>query len=363
MMQRFIVLACFFGLFWLTTASAEPVTLRSDSPEEYVVKRGDTLWDIAGHFLQQPARWIEIWDLNPQIDNPHLIYPGDIIQLSWVEGQPRLTVRRGGGYNRTPGPGGTVKLSPEIRAEPLPPAIPIIPVDAIKQFLGYPQVIERGELNQVPYVADFVGEHLIGGSRDQIYVHSITDSQTTTYKVVRPGKVFRDGKTREILGYEAVYIGDATLLKPGTMAKMELVRTNQEVMLRDRLLPTGETQSLRQIYPKAPKQTINGKIISVADGVSQIGQYQVVVLDRGANDGLERGDILQIARGGQKIRDPMQRNAFLTRPLESAGNLLVFQVYSRVSFALVMSATDALHVGDNFRNPDLSRTAVWRDDG
>ncbi|MCW8906606.1 MAG: LysM peptidoglycan-binding domain-containing protein [Sedimenticola sp.] len=338
-------LACLvFGLLisWGALA-ADTVAVNPDHPDRYVVVRGDTLWDIAGRFLRDPWRWPDVWYVNPQIANPHLIYPGDIITMTYVNGQLRLGLERGS----------TVKLSPRVRSTPLDGAIPAIPLDAIHQFLTRPYVLNEGELDAAPYVVAFAEEHILGSNDLKAYVRSIANSDNTKFDVVRPGDAYKDAETGEILGYEALYISSSELLDSGDPATVLLSDMELESRKGDRLLPVTEDTPLNAFFPAAPRREVNGSIISVLNGVTQIGQYNVVVLDRGARDGLEPGSVLTIDHRGETIRDTVSGNPgeTVTLPDEPAGTLMVFRTFDRVSFGLVMDATRAIHVRDRVHNP------------
>ncbi len=323
--------------------AADPVAVNPAHPDRYTVVAGDTLWDIAGRFLRDPWRWPDVWYVNPQIENPHLIYPGDIIEMTYVDGKPQLRLLRGS----------EVKLSPKVRTSALQDAIPTIPIDAIYPFLTRPYVVGEKELEAAPYIVDFADEHLAGGSGQNVYVRSIETDDTTNFDVVRPGGAYKDADTGEILGYEALYIGNTKLLRTGDPATCLLTSTGQETLIGDRLLVAAQDQPLEDFYPKAPDSQVRGSIISVMDGVTQIGQYDVVVLDRGADDGLQPGDVLAIEHRGETVRDTVTANLTDTvkLPDEKAGHLMVFRTFSRVSFGLVLDATRAIHVLDRVSNP------------
>ncbi len=341
---RHTVVGLLSGLLLATSIAAETIDLNPSHPERYIVQKGDTLWDISGRFLRHPWLWPEVWQGNPQITNPHLIYPGDVIVLSYVDGQPRLSVE---GSSRD------VKLSPTIRRSPLEEAIPAIPIDAITPFLSRQYVGTGQQIQSAPYIAAFEEGHIAAASGDQIYVRSIASDEHRAFDVVRPGKPYVDPETGEKLGYEAMFIGNAQLTDTGDPATLVLVRTEKEAALGDRLLPDTEETPLHAFHPKAPSQPVQGRIISVLDGVSQIGQYQTVVLDRGAANGLEPGDVLKVFQGGYRVRDWVRgTNQSLRIPFEEAGVLMVYRVFPRVSFGLIMYATKPLHIYDLVRSPE-----------
>lgn len=335
---------------------AETPELKTDHPQRYVVQQGDTLWEIAGRFLREPWRWPEVWHVNPEIANPDLIYPGDVLQFSYVEGEPRLSLVRGvGGARHHSGGPREVKLSPRMRREALTRPIPTIPIDAIQQFLTRPRVLSREELSSAARVTAFVEEHIVGGAGDAIYVSAVEDDLIRKFDVVRPGQAYRDPDSREILGYEALYVGDAELLRPGDPAKLMLTATETEVLLDDRLFPDPEEETLENFHPKAAPMFLQGKIIALLNGVNQIGQYSVVVLNRGRDDGLEPGDVLRILQRTDPPRNLSGSGLFSRSaelPLEDAGLLLVFRTFERVGYALVMYATRALHLGDTVQSPE-----------
>jgi hypothetical protein len=337
-----LLISCLAGLFLSGIVAAETVALNDNHPDRYTVVKGDTLWDIAGMFLRDPWRWPDIWHVNQQIANPHLIYPGDVLELTYVNGQPRLSLQRG-----------PMKLSPQVRSSPLDTAIPTVPVDAIKGFLTRPFVLENGQLDATPYIVAFADEHIMGGAGQRIYVRSIEDSAQSKFEIVRKGGEYKDSQTGEVLGYEATYVGSALLQKTGDPATLLLTSTDLESLQGDRLLPATDDVALSNFQPKAPAQQVDGAIISVLNGVTQIGQYNVVVLDRGARDGLAVGDVLQINNRGATIKDPVTADPkdVVTLPDEQAGMLMVFRTFDRVSFGIVMYATRAIHVLDKVVSP------------
>ncbi len=338
------ILGILLSLFVFGLVHADTVKLNPDHPDRYVVVKGDTLWDISGRFLQNPWQWPEIWHVNPQIANPHLIYPGDIISLVYVDGKPRLMLNRGQG---------TFKLTPQGRVIPLDQAIPTIPIDAIKQFLLEPTIVGKDELDNAPYIVEHKGEHIVSATSNSVYVRGIKDYNIRQYAVVRRGNTYVDPISKEVLGYEARFVGNAKLYRTGDPSTLRLLRTTREALIGDRLLPSGEESYNANFMPHAPKAAIDGRILSVLDGVNQIGTYQVVVINKGTRDGLSQGSVLDIHQTGDTILDSVTENRKdkVTLPDEKAGVLMVFRPFEKLSYALVMKASRNINVMDSVRTP------------
>jgi len=337
-MIRYFYLSVLFVLFSLPLF-AKDVVLNANHPQDYVVAKGDTLWDISARFLERPWLWPEIWQVNPQIANPHLIYPGDVISLSYINGKPVLTLSRGST---------AYKLSPEAREIKLEEAISTIPRSAIAAFLSKPLVVDEDTLNNAPYIVASTDERLILGAGDRAYVRGIESDEIEQFSVFRGGKVYTDPETAEVLGYEAIYTGDALLETARDISTVMLRNTNREVLAGDRLLPVDDGENDMNFFPHSPAHPVNGRIISVFDGVSQVGQYQIVVLNRGTRESIEVGHVLAVMRAGQTVSDDVtaDRNDMITLPDESAGVAMVFKVFEKVSYALVMKASLPIHLHD-----------------
>lgn len=336
------IFGAIIALLFSASISADTLKINPSHPDRYIVVKGDTLWDISGRFLQKPWKWPQLWENNPQIKNPHLIYPGDILTFSYVDGKPRLSLSR------------NVKLSPSIRETSLEEAIKLIPADAITQFLTSPKVVNENDLANSPYVIDFAGEHLIAGAGDRIYVRSITDPQSLSYTVYRQGKPYIRPLTGEVLGYEAIYIADTTLQTAGDPATLSVNKSTSEIRTGDRLMVSDAGELALNYFPHPPAEEISGSIISVLNGVSQIGQHNIVVIDRGTEDGIETGHIFEIYQRGRIVADryhDIDEATAVKLPDEIAGVLMVFRPFEKVSYALVMEATAAIHVLDKVKTP------------
>ncbi|MCH8845911.1 MAG: LysM peptidoglycan-binding domain-containing protein [Proteobacteria bacterium] len=386
-----------FLLAFLSLASisiADTVTLNPDRPDEYVVQKGDTLWDISARFLQEPWYWPTIWQGNPQIEDPHLIYPGDVVSLKFKDGQPMLTVNASGmGVN-----GRNVKLSPVVRYYDNDDAIPSIPVDAIQQFLTRPRVVTDEEMDKWPYVISSYDQHLISGAGNKLYVRGLSeDSTVTRYGLYRKGPAYinpRKDKDK-VLGYEALYLGDVVIEKRGDPASVIVTLSKQEILNGDRLVAESDEDASNEFTPSTPYRDIDANILSVFNGVAEIGQYQVVVVDVGDGDGVEVGSILAVYQSGTIVKDeiateikgnqrieidpddalggmvdsirnsitdfensdlgrylgrPNAKPELIELPEEYAGVLMIFRIFENVSYALVMKAVSPIHVLDSVRN-------------
>lgn len=322
-----------------------------DYPDRYVVKKGDTLWDIAAKFLKSPWLWPEVWNINPKIRNPHLIYPGDVVVLHYVDGQPFLTLEGAGGVLPPPKGIDTVKLSPRVHAKQLEKAITTIPRSAIDAFLYAHRIISEDELDGAPYIVSSFEQHLISGPGHKIYVRRLTKPETTGFQIVRPGAVYKHPVTGEILGYEAINLGESNLLKVGKPSTLRINRAFLEILDGDYLLPLSRKRKTVNFLPKAPGKKVKGYIISVINGVTDVGQNNVVALSLGKREGMEEGDVLDIYQGGVTVLDRKAHES-VKLPDEKAGLLMVFRVFDKISYALVLEATRVLHVMDVVRNPE-----------
>ncbi|MDM1696933.1 LysM peptidoglycan-binding domain-containing protein [Thiopseudomonas alkaliphila] len=319
--------------------------LKEGHPQSYTVVQGDTLWDISGKFLRQPWKWPKIWQANPQVANPHLIYPGDTLTLDYVNGQPRVTLNRG--QSR-----GTIKLSPQIRSTPIAQAIPTIPLESINSFLIGNMIIDsRAEFDSAPYVLTGNAERVIAGTGDTIFVRGNDLEEGQVYGIYREGKVYTDGTNKNVLGINANEIGSGELiaLEEG-VGTLKLSRVNQEVRITDRLFINEERAINSTFMPNEPQFEISGSIIDVPRGLTQVGQYDVITIDRGLNDSLEVGDVLAIYKAGETVRDRVT-NRNVKVPDERAGLAMVFRTYDQVSYAIVLYATRQLALSDRVANP------------
>lgn len=340
-------------------ALADRLIRRDDVPERYVVVPGDTLWDIATTFLEDPWRWQDIWYQNPQVENPDLIFPGDVLGLRMVDGREQLTVLERGEDTLTltedMADDGVVRLSPRVRVEALGDAIPTIPRERISAFLNNNQVLTQDTLEDAAYVVGGEEGRLVLGAGDRLFARGEWADEGSVYEVFRRGERYYDEETDELLGIEAISLGLGELeLRQDDIARLHLTQSRQNIRVSDRLTLLQRESPPSVYFPSVPdNQDIRGSILNVADGGGLIGQYDVVLISRGAQDGLEEGHVLDIVRQGEEIRDPLN-NDVLQLPGERAGNMMVFRVFDRLAYALVLDAVDAIAIGDQFQSPELS---------
>ena len=403
-MRHQFLAATVVALLWAQPALADELKLQDNAPDKYVVVKGDTLWDISGRFLKDPWRWPQIWNLNrDEVKNPHLIYPGDLIVLDRTGKTPRLRLVKGmknGMVNGTP----TVKLSPGVRATEIGgDNIQTIPARAIHPFLSQPRVVAEDAMSNAPFILGTNEERVILGAGDQAFATGGKEG-VTRWNVLRPGKALKDPETGEVLGYEVEYLGDARTVLPGAPQKIAITKSAHEILPKDKLVEAEKDMTFEYV-PRSPETPIKGRIISAYGGVTDSGRYQTVVINRGARDGVAPGHVLAVYREGNAVeltkdeRDRMAwvsekkgvpeggawlytdvrclkengkvtydqsadvRNTFrntcigvdddktVKLPDSRSGLLMVYRVYDRVSYALIMQSEGPVYLLDSVRNP------------
>jgi LysM repeat protein len=333
----------------LTAAVGQPETqpvLNPRHPDTYVVQPGDTLWDIAAMFLRDPWYWPEIWQINPQVANPHLIYPGDVLSLAYLDDGRPVVFREGSGN--------TVRLSPRIRIEQLEDPIPTIPYEVLRSFLSNPTVISDEELETLPYIVA-PREALMGSAGNDVYYRGQNGNVGDVLSVFHVGDPIVDPDDDAILGYEGIYVGEGFVRCDGDPSTLRMTNSTREALVGDLLMVNDESYPAN-FLPRPPNGDIDGRIVSVIDGISLIGQYQVIVVNRGSRDGIEPGHVLRVYKAGEEIDDLIGRergrgSEKVLLPDELAGTTMVFRTYDRMSYALVMEATSDIQVLDFVRNP------------
>ncbi len=383
-MFRHIITLLMFCCISLT-ANAQEVQLNSNHPDRHVVKKGDTLWGISGKFLKDPWQWPKVWQFNrAEINNPHLIYPGDVIVLDRSGKNPRLRLLRE-----------TVTLQPGAVEEPLDKqAISTIPLSVISPFLNQPLVIENDQLATSPRIIGAQDNRVVLSPGTRVYIKDLNEGEGLDWFVYRPGKNLVDPDTKEVLGIEANYLGNARITKYGDPASADITKAKEEIFTKDRLVVSGD-EVTTNFVPRAPDSAIAGRIMHIYGGVAEGGPQSIVSLNRGAADGVEVGHVLAINRYGRVIKDPeyqKDKNApskpklkelnfdvttgpdgkkivnfekepvdpsgkivlepgMVKLPDERVGLLMVFRVFDRVSYALVMQASEPVYELDAVTTP------------
>ncbi|HQN65029.1 MAG TPA: LysM peptidoglycan-binding domain-containing protein [Methylophilus sp.] len=346
-----LILACLS-----LNATAEDIALQKNHPERYTVVKGDTLWGISGKFLKDPWQWPKVWRMNrAEIKNPHRIYPGDVVVLDTSSGSPQLKLLRE-----------TVTLQPGAVVEPLEKeAIYTISPNIISPFLSQPLLIENDQLDRAPHIIAGQDNRVVLSPGTRVYVSSINEGDGAHWSIYRNGEKLLDPDTNELLGTEAVYLGDLNVTRYGSPASADIIRAKEEIFARDRIVVAPD-EFKNSFLPHAPDSEINGRIIRIYGGVAEGGPNTVVSINRGKNDGLEEGHVLAISRHGRSVRDPefkakkdaklltedeIKNGDIVKLPNERVGLLMVFRAFDRVSYALIMNASDAVYTLDSVNTP------------
>jgi hypothetical protein len=333
----------------LAQGSTGPLELSPDAPDKHVVVRGDTLWDISGKFLKTPWRWPELWQLNrEQIANPHLIYPGDIVYLDRSGPEPRL--RLGRSVETVASAADATRMQPMVRSAPLErSAIPTMNQSAIQVFLNRPLVVDEKGLQSHPRIVATQDGRVYLSRGDLAYVRGIQDESVTEWHVYRPAKPLLDPVTRQPIAWEALYVGSATMVRKGDPATLRIVDAAEEIGQGDRLMPATRAP-VPSVAPRPPSSPVDGRIVSVYRGVDQVGKYSVVAMSVGAQQGIEVGNVLEVQSAGREVVDRETRER-VRLPNEPIGQLLVFRVFDRVSYGLVVGASQPISIGSAVTNP------------
>lgn len=372
--RRFLyVLTILLGLSSGLVA-ADDVKLKPDHPERYTVVKGDTLWDIASRFLQSPWHWPRVWKINDKIKNPHLIYPGDVILLRYVDGKPELIMLRNekvaaDGTTETVADSNTAepakvespvsdtragsdvkKLSPKVYSEALNSAIPTIPPNIIVPFLTNPLAVGDKELERAGYVTIGLDNRIALGNQSEFYARGVREPDAEYFRIFRPGKPLKNPDTGELLAYEALYLGDARKLENGDPSKFVVTAVKQEILPSDRLMAAGSRAALPYYFPHSPDKAVNGRIIAALNSVAEIGSQTVVAISLGEREGIEEGHVLRVMYRQGKHKDPVTGDTYKL-PDEESALLLVFRTFEKVSYALVMNATQPVHLLDAVTTP------------
>ena len=361
------------ALLWLSLGSnyyvhaQEQPSVRADSPNSHTVVKGDTLWEISAKFLEDPWRWKEIWQDNSQIANPDLIYPGDVIQLVFVDGKPQLVVNNETRYRSSSNTSGsssnnngqliTVKLSPKIRSVSIKTAIPAIPLERINAFLSANRIVEESELDNAPHIIAGQKQRILLGAGDPLYARGNFNSTSVNYGIYSKGKEYIDPETEEVIGVQAISLGKAKMTKQtDDIGTFVITQSLREIRSGggNRLLPNQEREITSNFLPNPPENEVTGTIVNTETGLSQVGRLDVVTLNLGRKDGLKQGTILGIYKVGGEIKDSFAKKKTpkkIELPNERAGLLMVFETFKHMSFAIVLESEIGVVINDKVGNP------------
>jgi nucleoid-associated protein YgaU len=353
--------------------------LATNAPEEYTVKRGDTLWAISGLYLLKPWHWPELWGMNmEQVRNPHLIYPGQQLVLEKKDGRALLRMRQAAARNEGEAPTDTIRVSPRVRIQPLADtAVPTLQMHLVEPFLAEPVIIDEASLLQAPRIVAAPENRVLITRGDRAYARGLAatplkqrvSGHSDDYRVFRNAVPLRDPVTHVVLGYEAQYLGKASVVRSEAIepvknekgaleptivpATIDIMSAKEEMQVGDRLLPEPPRQFL-SYAPHAPTGPIEGNIVSVyGNAVAIAGQSQVVVINKGTADGMEMGMVLAILKDGARMLDTSQpgERTDIKLPNERNGLLMVFRPFEKLSYALILEISDTVKVGDRIANP------------
>lgn len=341
-------------LFTMVQAQEPTPKIAANAPQSYIVKGGDTLWDIAGRFLASPWEWPQIWHSNPDIQNPNLIYPGDVIHLTYVNGQPRLSKSTSNQYETIDKATGIVKLRPRVRSTKAQSPIPAIPLHVISPFLNQSRVVTTQQASHCPKIVALDEDHLVVGEGDIIYVEGLKGlPKEQNFAIFRPEKIYQDPRNHSFLGIEGLVVGKAQVEKAGSTTRLVITDSFAEIKVGDRLIGTIKEDLSPFFVPKMPKGNAKGQIISVFGGVTQIGQFQVLVVTGGKDKTRQVGDVLGIFQTNKDIPRRLVNSVdkHFTYPPLKIGNCVVFRVFDKVSYVLVMNAVRPIYLLDEVTSP------------
>ena len=373
-------------LVWAAGASAQALqtplqNLKPDAPDRYTVQRGDTLWGISGRYLSTPWQWPQLWDMNrAQVRNPHLIYPGDVLVLDRATGRLRVDSASAAG-----------SLGPRVRTEELSSAVPTIPPSAIEPFISRPMVVSENELDSAPRIIATEESRVVVGTGNLAYVQGLTQDKGDAWHIYRRGDKLIDPDTGATLGYLGLYLGEARVRAFGDVSRIEIVKSVQEIVTGDRLVPVTAEPPVFAYAPRSPEGKVRGRVMSLNDNLYETGRYSVISLSKGAKDGLETGHILALYRSPNSARYSLRtsslfgrtgpsgsdaRRPYVEEPLnvrnsavifdkrnvindadlaklpdERYGLVMIFRTFENASFGLVMQASRPVAIDDIVTTP------------
>lgn len=353
-----LVGSSFFVIFSqdLVAASSQGL-IKEGVKKNYTIKAGDSLWKVAENFLDDPHRWKELWLANPQIKNPDLLYPGDVVSIVFVEGKPRLTVssRKTDGKPMSTEPkwkevGQTIKLSPKIRATPAGKETFTVPLSQVGKFLSKNRIFRSvSEITNAPYVFSIHNNRLAASSGDKVYIRGNILDRPGIYEIIREGGKIIDPITGKVSGVEGIKIADAKLihLTDGQGVVMVL-NARIPVKLKDRFVEKDTFVPESMFFPKTPNTTVVGKVMAIVSGGKKAGKYHSIIISLGTQEGLQPGDMLT-AQESTVVDNPITGKK--TRlPTKKLGTVMIYRPFERLSYGIIMSSSEDLQVGDDLTN-------------
>jgi hypothetical protein len=343
----------------ITALYGQDRLLKDDYPESYTVLESDDLWNIASQFLQDPERWVEIWQPDRYLDNADLIYPGDKLRIGYVSGNPRILLARGDREE--------VNLGPQVRVETLMSSIPAIPLEAIENSFTRNRIVNQELYDAAPHIVANLEDNLAIGTGDEIYARGEWPPRTGSFEVYREGQSYYGSQGDVPLGIEIVYVGFATIteIEGPDLRRMLINNSSNEIRVGDRLLIREQSRINPTIFPTEPSSDISGQIVAFLGGESLASQLDTVVIDLGLRDNLEVGNILSIQRpsidvvddfdqGSQTFRERL-RSTFssdtIELPGEDIGTILVYKTFEQLSYAVIISSTQPAQLFNIVANP------------
>jgi len=337
---------------------AETIIYEPEYPETYIVQEGDTLWDISSVFLRDPWFWPEIWFKNPQVESQHLMDPGDTHAIIYVGGERRVQLlsRGADGAVLAQSAGGlkVVKVNPRVRTRSIDATIPSIPIESIRHMLERPLIIDQDTLNDSAYVLSSLDNHLINSVNDKLYVRKLDTTQGIgRYHIYRPHRPLYDPITNELLGYEALYVGESRLLLRGDPASVRVTKSEREILRDDRVMPMDNSSFERDFFPNPPSTDVSGEIVALVNSISMSGAFQTIAINLGNRDGIESGNILRIRRNGDVVPDKNEKDPLFTvsLPDEKIGMAMIIRSFEKISYALIMEADMPISIRDYVESP------------
>lgn len=354
---RYFVVRSFFAIATVVFSSAAFAQaalprLAESAPDTYVVESGDTLWDISALFLNEPWRWPELWRVNPDVRDPNLIYPGDRLYLRWEDDKPGIYLADSG---RSRGTSNVVKLSPTLRSEPLNAAIDALPREAIDPFIARHRFVTKFDREALPRIISGHRGRLISGMGDRVYAVGEFTGDDLQFDVVRPVREVKHPETGETLGTLLSSVGRVVLSQKAVddeqADQFDVLASREELRVGDVLLPVEDRELVAQFLPAAPSVDLDpGFILPLEKGATQIGALDVVATTFGEVDDVQVGTLLSIAKANESVHDSVSGKRY-SLPSENAGLMMLFAIYDRASFGLVLSANQPLSIDDRLVNP------------